>query len=81
MLHDYFHSLFYNFRMSSSCIHITALLFRVEANFYRVFTKVESMKVNEENSANKLVIAYWEKLNHLQIYQLLNMAEIWDHCS
>ncbi|KAM7442686.1 hypothetical protein ABFA07_008461 [Porites harrisoni] len=41
--------------MSSSCIHITALLFRVEANFYRVFTKVESMKVNEENSADKLV--------------------------
>ena len=31
MLHDYFHSLFYKFRMSSSCIHITALLFRVEA--------------------------------------------------
>ena len=55
MLHDYFHSLFYNFRMSSSCIHITALLFRVDANFYRVFTKVESMKVNEENSADKLV--------------------------
>ena len=31
MLHDYFHSLFYNFRMSSPCIHITALLFKVEA--------------------------------------------------
>ena len=31
MLHECFHSLFYNFRMSSSCIHITALLFRVEA--------------------------------------------------
>lgn len=31
MLHNYFHHLFYNFRMSSSCIHITALLFRVEA--------------------------------------------------
>ena len=25
------------------------------SNFYRVFTKVESMKVNEENSADKLV--------------------------
>lgn len=63
MLHDYFHSLFYNFRMSSSCIHITALLFRVEANFYRVFTKVESMKVNEENSADKLVDSLLGKAN------------------
>ena len=31
MLNYYFQSHFYNFRMSSSCIHIRALLFRVEA--------------------------------------------------
>ena len=34
------------------------------------------MKASEEIVPIKLLIAYWEKLNHLQIYQLLNMAEI-----
>ena len=43
------------------------------SNFYRVFTKVESMKASEENSADKLVDSLLGKAK-----PPTNMAEIWN---
>ena len=47
------------------------------SNFYRVFTKVESMKVRKENSAEKLVDSLGKAKPPTNLPALKYMAEIW----
>ena len=47
------------------------------SNFYRVFTKVESVKVSKENSAEKLVDSLGKAKPPTNLPALKCMAEIW----
>lgn len=45
-----------------------------------LFQPVEKKRALDDNERRRSFyenLNYWEKLNHLQIYQLLNMAKIW----